>query len=75
MDQDAASFIRWALDQRTFIARLNIEHYRQKLLTEQDETTRERIVQLLAEEEARLAAPSDPPRKSNVLSRLQIPAS
>jgi len=53
------------MHQRTFIARLNIEHYRQKLLTEQDGTTRQRIVQLLTEEEARLAALNDPPGKNN----------
>jgi len=53
------------MHQRTFIARLNIEHYRQKLLTEQDGTTRQRIVQLLTEEEARLGALNDPSGKNN----------
>jgi hypothetical protein len=48
------------MDQRKTISRLNIEHFRRKLLTEQDEATRHRIVQLLAEEEAKLAALNDP---------------
>jgi hypothetical protein len=47
---------RDAVDDRVYIARLNIEHYRQKLLAEQDEAARQRISQLLAEEEAKLAA-------------------
>jgi hypothetical protein len=51
------------MDQRIFITQLNIEHYRQKLLTEQDEGTRRRIVQLLAEEEAKLAALTGLPGK------------
>jgi hypothetical protein len=43
------------------VARLNIEHYR-KLLTEpMDETRRQTILRLLAEEEAKLATLSDPP--------------
>jgi hypothetical protein len=53
------------MDQHIFIARLNIEHYGQKLLTEQDGTTRQRIIQLLTEEEARLAALNDPSGKNN----------
>ena len=64
MDQDARLFHSVSVvDQRIFIAGLNIEHYRQKLLTEQDGTTRQRIVQLLTEEAARLAALTDPPGK------------
>jgi hypothetical protein len=51
-----------AMDQRIFIARLNIEHYRRKLLTEQHEATRQRITCLLAEEEAKLAALSNSPK-------------
>jgi len=51
-----------AMDQRIFIARLNIEHYRRKLLTEQHEATRQRITGLLAEEETKLAALSNQPR-------------
>jgi len=52
------------MDQRIFIAQLNIKHYREKLLAEQDEAKRQRIAQLLAEEEAKLAAPTDPPGKN-----------
>lgn len=40
------------MDQRVYIARLNIEHYRRKLGTEKDEATRLTITRLLAEEEA-----------------------
>jgi hypothetical protein len=49
------------MDQRIFITQLNIEHYRQKLLTEQVEERRQQIARLLAEEEAKLAALTDPP--------------
>ena len=42
-----------AMDKR--IARLNIAHYRDKLVTEQDETRRQILLRLLAEEEAKLA--------------------
>ncbi len=45
-----------AVDQRIFVTKLNIEHYRRKLLTERREEVRQRIAQLLAEEEAKLAA-------------------
>ena len=38
------------------ISRLNIEHYRRKLATEQDETMRQTLMRLLAEEQAKLAA-------------------
>lgn len=37
------------------VARLNIEHYRKLLATEDDEARREVIRRLLAEEEAKLA--------------------
>ncbi|HML13478.1 MAG TPA: hypothetical protein VK456_09250 [Xanthobacteraceae bacterium] len=40
----------------TTIARLNIEHFRKRLVTETDETTRQTLLRLLAEEEAKLAA-------------------
>jgi hypothetical protein len=50
-----------AMDQRVFIAQLNIEHYREKLLSEKDGATRRQIARLLAEEEAKLVALSDPP--------------
>ena len=49
------------------IARLNIEHYRKLLATETDETRRQMLVRLLAEEEAKLASMDKPTkrRKSN----------
>jgi len=47
------------------VARLNIEHYRKLLATETDETRRRTLQKLMAEEEAKLAAPSDPPTKNN----------
>jgi hypothetical protein len=50
-----------AMDQRVIIARLNIEHFRRKLAAEKHEGTRQTIIRLLAEEEAKLAALSDPP--------------
>ena len=42
------------MDQCVYVAQMNIEHFRRKLLTEQDDRTRRQIVQLLAEEEAKL---------------------
>jgi len=48
------------MDQRIFITQLNIEHYRQKLATGLAEESRQRIMSLLAEEEAKLAALTDP---------------
>ena len=38
------------------VANLNIEYFRQKLETETDETKRRTLVQLLSEEQAKLAA-------------------
>ncbi|MBX3521281.1 MAG: hypothetical protein KF835_14820 [Xanthobacteraceae bacterium] len=38
------------------VARLNIEHYRKLLIHETDESKRQAILRLLAEEEARLAS-------------------
>jgi hypothetical protein len=38
------------------VARLNIEHFRKKLASETDETRRQQILRLLAEEEAKLTA-------------------
>ena len=43
-----------AMDQCVYVAQMNIEHFRRKLLTEQDDKTRRQIIQLLAEEEAKL---------------------
>ncbi len=45
------------------IARLNIAHYREKLASEIDETKRQMLLRLLAEEEAKLATLNDPPKK------------
>lgn len=45
------------------IARLNIEHNRKKLAVEQDEATRQRLMRLLAEEETKLAAFDNPPKR------------
>ena len=45
------------------IARLNISHYKMKLATEQDEAKRQILLRLLTEEEAKLAALDDPPKK------------
>jgi hypothetical protein len=39
-----------------FVARLNAEHYRKKIATETDEARRQKLLRLLAEEEAKLAA-------------------
>lgn len=50
-----------AMDERVFIARLNIEHYRRKLAAVKNESNRQTIMRLLAEEEAKLAAVNDPP--------------
>ena len=45
------------------VARLNIEHYRKLLANEIDETRRQMIARLLAEEEAKLAGLENPTRK------------
>lgn len=46
------------------IARLNIEHYRRLLAEATDEARRKTLLQLLAEEEAKLAA-AQPERKQS----------
>ena len=51
------------MDQRVYIAQLNIDHFRQKLATEQDAETRQVIADMLAKEQAKLAALGDRPRK------------
>jgi hypothetical protein len=38
------------------IAKLNIEHFRKRLAVETDEPTRQTLLRLLAEEEAKLAS-------------------
>lgn len=50
------------------VARLNIEHFRKLLAEETDESKRQSILRLLAEEEAKLASLADPPKKSRQLS-------
>ena len=47
------------------IARLNISHYKMKLVTEQDEAKRQILLRLLTEEEAKLAVLDDPPKKKS----------
>ncbi|MBA8909856.1 hypothetical protein [Aminobacter ciceronei] len=44
------------MDQRVFIAQLNIEHYRRRLDGNQDDGQRRIVEQLLAEEEAKLSS-------------------
>ena len=41
------------------IARLNIEHFRKLLAAETNETTRQTLLRLLAEEEAKLAGDTE----------------
>lgn len=56
-----------AVDQRVFVARLNIEHFRRKLAIETDEARWQMLQRLLSEEEAKLAAlgsKSNPPKRS-----------
>jgi len=49
------------MEQRVFIAQLNIAHYRGKLAGEADQAKREMLERLLAEEEAKLASLTDSP--------------
>ena len=44
----------WRMDE--FIAKANIQHFKEKLATEKDEGKRKVLLQLLAEEEQKLAA-------------------
>ena len=46
-----------------FVAKANIEHYRRKLAQETDETKRQVLATLLAEEEAKLASLMVDPQK------------
>ena len=51
-----------------FVAKANIEHYRRKLAQETDETKRQVLATLLAEEEAKLASlMADPQKKSRLM--------
>ncbi len=43
------------------VARLNIEHYRKELIKEVDDARRQTLLQLLAEEQAKLAAMQQSP--------------
>ncbi len=45
------------------VARLNVEHFRKKLAVEKDETKRQVLLRLLAEEEAKLASLRAPPQE------------
>ena len=45
------------------VARLNIEHFRRLLAEETDESRRQILIRLLAEEEAKLADPKPKERK------------
>jgi hypothetical protein len=61
---------RWAEERdktgcamRKTIAWLNIEHFRKKLVNERNETKRNTLLRLLAEEEANLATLMNLPRK------------
>jgi hypothetical protein len=47
------------------VPHLNIEHYRKKLAQETDETKRQTLLRLSAEEEAKLAASMTQPRERN----------
>ena len=49
---------------RKTISRRNIEHFRTKLVDERNETKRNTLLRLLAEEEANLAALVNLPKKS-----------
>jgi hypothetical protein len=46
-----------------FVAQTNITHLHEKLGTEQDETKRQMLLQLLAEEEAKLASLNNQPKR------------
>lgn len=49
------------------VARLNVEHYRKLLANEADETRRQQIARLLAEEEAKLARLENPSKQRKKL--------
>ncbi len=46
-----------------FVARQNIQHYREKLATEMDEERRRLLLRLLADEEAKLATLEKTPQR------------
>lgn len=49
------------------IAQLNIGHFRKRLAEEKDETTRQTIMRLLAEEEAKLSAMQNAPKATETV--------
>ena len=49
-----------------FVARQNIEHYRDKLTTETNEERRQMLLRLLADEEAKLAALEKTPQRKSL---------
>jgi hypothetical protein len=55
--------LRRSIPMDKFVAKANIEHYRRKLARETDETKRQVLARLLAEEEAKLASLANDPQK------------
>jgi hypothetical protein len=51
------------------VARLNIDYFRTKLAEETDEAKRTLLLRLVAEEEAKLAALTAPPKNGATLKR------
>jgi hypothetical protein len=49
-----------------FVARQRSEHYRDKLATETNEERRQMLLRLLADEEAKLAAPEKTPQRKRL---------
>ncbi len=49
-----------------FVARQNIEHYRDQLTTETNEERRQMLLRLLADEEAKLAALEKTPQRKRL---------
>jgi hypothetical protein len=47
-----------------FVAQTNITHLHEKLATEQDETKRQVLLQLLTEEEAKLVSLNSKPKRN-----------
>jgi hypothetical protein len=59
-----ATFLEGCMDKT--IARLNIEHYRKQLAEPIDDTKRQVLLRLLAEEEKKLADLEKPPKERNL---------
>jgi hypothetical protein len=49
------------------VARLNVEHYRRLLATEMDESRRQTLMRLLAEEESKIANQAAPEKQKQKL--------